>query len=97
MPTNTRDSVESVCVRGDTTTLLLRSRVNGKRHLQRWLFRENGGVVDLSTGRQVMDSAQVARTGIRELFRQEAALDAQEADLARRAGTSVPTEPACAR
>ena len=92
---NTRDSVESVCVRGDTTTLLVRSRANGKRQVKRWLFTSNGAAVDLTTGRQVMDSAQVARSGIRELFREEAALDQREADLARRSGLTVPTEAAC--
>ena len=75
--------------------MLLRSRANGKRRLQRWLFTANGGVVDLSTGQQVMDSAQVARTGIRELLRQQSEIAERESELARRSGTTLPPEPAC--
>jgi hypothetical protein len=87
--------VESICVRGDTTTMLLRSRANGKRRLQRWLFTPDGGVLDLTTGRTVMDSAQVARSGIRELVQQEVLLDEKESELARRSGASVPVPAAC--
>lgn len=75
--------------------MLLRSRADGKRRLQRWLFTPDGGVTDLSTGRTVMDSAQVARSGIRELFQQEAMLDEKESELARRSGTTAPVPAAC--
>jgi len=86
------DSIESICMRGDTTRMLVRNRRTGKRRLEQWLFTARGSVVDLNTGLQLMDSTQAASTGVRDLFRQQQELDARTAELT---GKPQPVPEAC--
>ena len=91
-PAGPADSIESICMRGDTTRMLVRNRRTGKQRLERWLFTPRGSVVDLNTGLQLMDSTQAATTGVRDLFRQQQELDARAAELT---GKPQPVPEAC--
>lgn len=91
-PAGPADSIESICMRGDTTRMLVRNRRTGKRRLEQWLFTARGAVVDLNTGLQLMDSTRAASTGVRDLFRQQQQLDARAAELT---GKPQPVPEAC--
>lgn len=90
-----RDSVVSMCLRGDTTALLLADRKTGRTRTERWIQDRHGRVVDLVTGRTVMDSAEASRLQYGSLLRQQRELEARTADLARRTGATLPVEQAC--
>lgn len=65
------DSVLALCTRGDTTVLQLRNRNTGIVRNERWLLTGQGSVVDVTSGRLVMDSAEVSRVKYRDILAQQ--------------------------
>lgn len=89
------DSVVSVCLHGDTTAIQLLNRGTGSRRDERWVVSPRGDVVDVASGRVVMDSLEADRFSYRAMIDQQRALVEKMTALAKEAGQPVPPDPNC--
>lgn len=89
------DSVLSVCLRGDTTAVELLNRNSGAKRHEQWIISPHGDVIDVTSGRTVMDSLEAERFDYRSMIDQQRTLVAKMTDLAKKAGEPVPADPNC--